>query len=307
MNLEYKILWIDDHPRQVEHAKQFVLERLARKGFKLEVKFLNNVSSAQSLKSHFTSDYDLLAIDYQMSNGSINGDQVVKAIRNYCPLTEIVFYSSSSPQELREKMWEQKAIVDGVYYANRQNLPERLNDVIGTTIKKALDLNQMRGLFLSCVADFDHIIEEIITTAFEKIKDDDVKTSVKEKIRETAITYHTTSKEVAEKISKEDTLEKFLTLLSSDPKHTILYGLLQSSNDESLDSYCVKIANYVSDIIQPRNKLAHYMKKEEAQGRYTLVSKDKTVTFDDEAFQTLRHRLLHYRDSFEQIKNSLSN
>jgi len=307
MNLEYKILWIDDHPKQVEPAKQFILERLARKGFQLRVQFLNNVETAASLKSHFSSDYDLLAIDYQMSNGSINGDQIVKAIRSYCPLTEIVFYSSSPTQELKEKMLAQKIMVDGVYYANRKDLHERLNNVIDTTIKKTFDLNQMRGLFLSCVADFDHTIDELITQVFNQLDTDEKRDEIKIKIKNTAMSHHMTSHAKLETVSNDENLEVFLGMLTSDPKHAVLHNLLHDSDDSELNSFCVRISNYTSEIIQPRNKLAHYMKKEEINGKYTLISKNREVTFDDALFQGLRHKLLEYRDTFDQLMKNMSN
>lgn len=306
MNLEYKMLWIDDHPKQVESAKQFVLERLARKGFQLKVQFLNNVKTAESLKSHFSSDYDLLAIDFQMSNGSINGDQIVKAIRSYCPLTEIVFYSSSPTQELKEKMLSQKIMVDGVYYANRKDLHERLNNVIDTTIKKTFDLNQMRGLFLSCVADFDHTIDELITHAFNRLESDEKRDEIKAKIKDTAMSHHVSSKERLENISNNEGIDVFLDMLTSDPKHKVLHGLLYDSNDDDLNAFCVRISNYTTEIIHPRNKLAHYMKKEARDGKYTLISKNKEFTFDDIQFQGLRHKLLEYRDVFDQLMNNIS-
>lgn len=306
MNLNYKVLWIDDHPMRVQNAKEIVKTKLARKGFDLDVKFLSKVEQSHSLRKHFVDqEYDLLAIDFQMTGDGLQGDQIVKAIRLYCPLTEIVFYSSSPTNELRTIMINKNIMMDGVYYANRNDLHERLNEVIHTTIKKALDLNQMRGIFISCVADFDNIIDELINYAFDRLTDDSKKIGIKNKIREMTKSHHEKSINDVGNITDDDELDSFLSILSSNPKHKVLSQILHEIDDLNLISFCDKISAYEKDVIHPRNQLAHYMKKEFSSGKYTLVNKEKEVFFDDDGFQILRHKLLEYRDIFNELRGKL--
>lgn len=118
MKLTYNILWIEDRPRQVENAIEYIKVRLARKGFDLNVKKIQKVESDKSLRKHFSNaDYDLLVVDYKMQPGEKTGDQLIRSIRRFCDSTDIVFYSSDTPENLRGMI-----SVDGVYCVNRNDL-----------------------------------------------------------------------------------------------------------------------------------------------------------------------------------------
>jgi len=299
MRLNYNILWIDDRPRQVEHAIEHVRVRLARKGFNLEVKTLEEVGDDRSLRNHFRNqDFDLLVVDYKMQPEARSGDQLIRSIRMFCDSTDIVFYSSATPDELRTKI-----NVDGVYCVNRHHLGERLDHIIHSTIKKSLDLNNMRGMSLSQIADFDHLIDEIISLGHEKLLSDGVEESVIENICNTATKYHAESKEVIDALSRDLHISNYTKYLSSDPKCIVLRQILILLDDAQIDQYLRKIENYTEDVIQPRNKLAHAMQKEMRDGKYVMVNNEKEVIFGEDEFTALRIKLLNYKDTLESLKN----
>ncbi|MDU0354271.1 hypothetical protein RS130_10310 [Paraglaciecola aquimarina] len=104
MKLKYDVLWIDDRQNQVSAAQDRVREKLARMGFELNLKLVNEVQNENALKTLFRkNEYDLLVIDYKMQTGARTGSELIKIIRRFCTATDIAFYSSETPSDLRKK------------------------------------------------------------------------------------------------------------------------------------------------------------------------------------------------------------
>lgn len=302
MNLDYDILWIDDRPKQIQNAIEHVRIKLARKGFELNVKTIERVDSKQSLARHFNQkEYDLLVVDYQMQQNAETGDNLIRHIRSFCDTTDIVFYSSERPTELRSKI-----DVDGVFCVNRENLPEKLDHVIHSTIKKALDLNNMRGIALSTLADFDCIIDELIEVGYSKLSKETSQQAVIAAICNTAGNYHRKSFEKIEAIDKQMSIADYLSLLSSQPKFEVLSQIIEQLNAIDLDTCLDRTKDYSRDIIQPRNQLAHSMLKEFSNGEYVLTNKKRDLSFSQNDFNQLRIKLIEYRELFEQMKRIVS-
>jgi CheY-like chemotaxis protein len=303
MKLDYNILWIDDRPRQVESAIEHVRVRLARKGFDLNVKQVQQVDDDKSLKRHFANaDYDLLVVDYRMQPGARDGSQLIRSIRRLCDSTDIVFYSSDTPDELRGKI-----NVDGVYCVNRNDLGARLDLIIHSTIKKVFDLNHMRGISLSQIADFDHIIEELICLGHARLDDDDSRVGIVNQICDDVGKYHLGAKEKIESLSRNLDISAYTSLLGSSFKYEMLTDILTLLDEAELDSYLQRAPNYRTEVIEPRNKLAHSMEKERKNGKYVLQNSSKEVEYSQDDFTALRIKLLEYRDMFSNIKKHISN
>lgn len=301
MNLNYDVLWIDDRPQQVSNVREHIQVRLARKGFDLNVKMLNNPGNDRSLQRHFKNqDFDLLIIDYKLQKQDRNGDDLIRSIRRFCGSTDIVFYSSEKPSELRKKI-----DVDGVYCANRERLKETLDHVIHSTIKKVLDLNSMRGISLAQLADFDHAIDEAISKGYKKLVDRGVDLSIVDEVCETAQAHHKSSHDTISGMARDKPIEEYVKLLNSSPKHDVLMKIINHLDDEDLDRCSTRISDYGKEVITPRNQLAHAMEKKFESGNYVLENKNKEIKFDEHDFTNLRVKLLDYRDQFRQINEIL--
>ncbi len=302
MNLEYDILWIDDRPRQVNDVKEHIQVRLARKGFNLHVKMLDAPGDDRSLRKQLNSkDFDLLVVDYKMHQQSRNGDDLIRSIRRFCDSTDIVFYSSEKPTDLRKKI-----DVDGVYCANRDHLKDTLDHVIHSTIKKVLDLNSMRGISLAQLADFDHAIDKAISSGYKKLAESGTQGDIINEMCQTASSFHESSHKKIEKMPKDLEISEYIKLLSSNPKYKVLMKIIDLLNDERLDKCSNRISRYEEDIIVPRNQLAHAMEKKYNAGSYILENSTKEVKFGDVDFTHLRVKLLDYKDQFSQINSIIS-
>ena len=126
MKLKYNVLWIDDRPNNVKAAQDHIQQKLARMGFELNIKKKEGLGDDKAVKKLFRdNDFDLLVVDYKLKQNEDDGSVLIKSIRRFCTATDIVFYSSETPQELRSKI-----SVDGVYCANRNDLPNNLSHII---------------------------------------------------------------------------------------------------------------------------------------------------------------------------------
>jgi len=297
MKLTYNVLWIDDRQKQIAPAQDRVRAKLARLGFELNLITVDKVDDDNQLKAYFKKhDFDLLVVDFKMQPGAKNGGELIKVIRRYCTATDIAFYSSETPKQLRTKI-----NVDGVYCYNRNSLPNELMHLIDSRLKKLLDLNQMRGLYLAAVADFDHLIDEIIHSAFDQINDE-LKLSNVEYIIETALSFHEKKVEELKGFKKDSHIDQYTNQLSSNPKIGLLLKILSEVDDEQLFTHLEVLRGYTNDIIVPRNKLAHSMEIKSKSGVYTLKNSTKEFEFNMDDFLQLRHKVLDYKDTFENIK-----
>ncbi|RZG13473.1 response regulator [Pseudoalteromonas sp. CO342X] len=299
MKQTYNILWIDDRQNQVEKAQNRVREKLARMGFELELKKVSKINNDSELKGLFKSiQYDLLVVDYKMQQGAKDGSELIKVIRRHCTATDIAFYSSDTPQNLRAKI-----NVDGVYCFNRADLPNQLIHLIETRLNRLLDLNQMRGLYLAAVADFDHLIDEIIHNSFSKISCSNVKKSTIDHIFDTVLKFHQKKANEIGKSDRTGDISDYTHLLTSQPKIELLLKVLNELEDEQLFTHVENLKRYCEDIIQPRNRLAHSMEIDSTGGIYTVRNNMKESKFEKEDFLSLRHKVLNYRDTLLSIKS----
>lgn len=303
MNLDYDVLWIDDRPRQIEDVKNHISAKLSRRGFNLNVKMIENPGDGSTLKKHFKSTkYDLLVVDYRLQSESSDGNVLIRKIRRFCHYTDVVFYSSEDAKALRAKI-----DVDGVYCANRPDLRDTIWHVIESTIKKAGDLNSMRGLSIAQIADFDHSIDQSIMHGFDKVLNSEKKSAFILELCESATKYHAGKVEAISEMAKDQPIQEYTKLLTSNPKHQFLLKLIDLIDDDSLYQSASRISNYSNDVILNRNLLAHSMQLSYEYGSYKLMNGEKNIIFTEDDFTTIRVKLLEYKEEFERILRLVKN
>lgn len=301
MKLEYKILWFDDQPDSVKSMEEGISTRLSRLGFQLSVDWKKEVKDVGSFLASLQkrTDIDLILMDWNMGANKDNGAVLAKRLRSKT-YTEIVFYSSASPAELRKAIYEQD--IDGVYCIRRDTLVAETMNVIKTTIKKILDLNHMRGLVMGTVSDYDAQIEEILTLTASRMKDcSSLITHIKKSVTEAN---QASSKQI-EKLDGKDNSKELLEhrAYSAFLKYKTLCTLLgKKSEDRAVIDLFDKLKDYHKEVIDPRNALAH-AKVIEDGGKITFKGRD--VVFDDESLLTLRRNLLAQGDNLGDIKRAI--
>ena len=181
MTLEYKILWIEDNPKSIRRDKRLLLEYISELGFNCQITDIVSFEIfEQNIGYDKTSEFDLLLVDLDLGNQETKdeGNLIIQKIRDEQVYTEIIFYSSQY-EELQKKL--NKHFIEGIFTSSREELKDKVEQIIDVTIKKVQDVNNLRGLIMAEVAELDRIKERIINK-YNIQADDDFKKYIKEKV-----------------------------------------------------------------------------------------------------------------------------
>jgi DNA-binding response OmpR family regulator len=161
MNLSYSILWIDDDYDYIDSfPDQSLREYVEAQGFDLHIE---TRTSADDIKKEVDGEkFDLLIIDYNIADGERHGSDVIRQVRNNDCLTEVIFYSQNAASKLHQIAADQG--LEGVFYSGRatEQLLPKIKSVFDLTVRKVVDVDNMRGIVMAGVADLDHLITDVI-------------------------------------------------------------------------------------------------------------------------------------------------
>jgi CheY-like chemotaxis protein len=170
MDLDYSILWIEDDREWAESAAELheeaLREHIRTNGFRpiIEKRF----EEADILREVDGAIYDLLLVDLNLNYTT--GSQIIQALQSQALTTDVLFYSSSSIDRLRQEVATRE--LDGVFVASREQLFPNARKVFDFTIRKVVDLPNMRGLVMTGVAEIDHLVTQVIHEKHAVLADD---------------------------------------------------------------------------------------------------------------------------------------
>lgn len=316
MELEYKILWIDDEDMisQMNRVKRFISEEL---GFVPKIIKCKSEKEMNDKQVNFE-DFDLILLDFQLNSGKTT-DNILKRVKKKTYCSEICFYSSKGA--FIEHIKNNLEMFEGVFFEEgRAGLINKIKEIIKLTLKKVQDLNNLRGLVMAETADLDILKQEIIQLAYRKklIDEDFFKTEVFESLREDFWNKYVEIKKncgfvIKKNYTKEkikdysfnkvyiDFIESFF--FDSERKIRILTKILQKY-DTKQDFNNV---DYRKNIQQKRNKLAHVVKTIE-EGKVILKDRNNPkndLIFDEKIAKQMRDKIKEYREIFKKIKEEI--
>ncbi len=301
MKLEYKVWWFEDQPQNVIGTEESLKTRLLRLGFKLNVKWIPKIGDLGSKLTELekSGSPDLILMDWQLGDGN-DGAVVAKALRGRFRYSEMVFYSAETTRKLRQLIFDQD--IDGVYCIRRDNLGAEIMGIVMTTLKKVLDVNHMRGIAMAYVSDLDSKMVDCIKEC-HSILDDEGKQLLVNKIKVNVRSINEAELEKIAKLPKENEFEALVNLFSFGT--TARYKTLKKIiHDEKaiLTHLIEKLGRYDTEIIKPRNDLAHVCEKHE-KGKVILQCKG--AEYDEARLSQLRQEILAHLDNLEDILKSL--
>ena len=190
MKLKYKILWVEDNPKSIRRDKSRIIGYLTDLGFECidsnpetDIEIITSFDEFQTKIGYSkTSDFDLLLVDLDLVKrvSKDEGEEIIRKVRDAKVYSEIIFYSSQY-EELKRKL--EFKFVEGIFTSSREELYDKVENIIDVTIKKTQDVNNLRGLIMAEVAELDIIKEEIIEKASVKINNKDLEKYVLNKIK----------------------------------------------------------------------------------------------------------------------------
>lgn len=294
MKINYNILWFEDVKSSFDAKKKIVKEIVEDLGFNFPEP--QNEKNGQNIDKINFVKFDLIIVDLNL--GREKGSNLIEKIRQMDVYTEVIFYSSSGEQAVREEIKNHD--IDGAYCTGRDNedFEEKVKKVILTTIKKVQDVNNMRGLVMAEVSDLDQKMLSIIKEYFDSLTDVDKEEFMK----------YVKEKVINSLNGKIKRIDKY--------KHTEFHKFIEHPNFESFSKWMVAshivkkvkvnvskeaeiLTSYTSEVIDTRNILAHII--EEVTDDGIIFKGKKGFIFGDESCVTIRKTLKKHSSNFEQI------
>ena len=306
MKLEFSLLVVDDDPGGLNQAVKTLEEHLESKGFSLISNYFSKPSEEglRELERGKGKNYDLVLIDYNLDDESIDGTEVARRLRLNLPYTDMVFYSGVPAKDLHKEL--AKHGISGVHVEERRNLGEPLVGIADTVIGKAVDLNHMRGIAMAEVAEMDVMMQEVLTFVLES-----------KNPKATQVDRRTKRKLVE---SMEGRLADLKGKLSQGLIPVVLDNNLFSSYDRyraivramkairtNLNKENEVLQSYTKDIIDNRNLLAH-AKEETGNNNQAVLRSTKqgeVIVIDEVWMQEFRKKLRTHRLALEAVCEAL--
>lgn len=293
MKLNFSILWFDDDD---EYFDSLDLEQLEKDilswGFS---PVIDTVSTAEDFMTRSPFEiYDLIVVDRNLE-GYEDGQIFIANIRGNAIYT--VGNTSDLWAGIREKELE------GVFVSSRTNILSKITKVGYQSIRKILDLENMRGIVMAEVGELDHLLDEILECGFGHLEEDQ-RQKIFKRFYEEANNQNSKMAQQLATFNENPNTISMLKLCDSNKRwenfnrlwkrHTKLRGRK-------------KIGNYLVDILQPRNFLAHGKPEIDENGGYIFRHQEKEYIFNNQVSIILRQTILKYKETFEEIINLVKN
>ncbi len=298
MNLNYSILWFDDDKEYYESIDKEPIEtEIASWGFSPRIE---PVHTADEFNNHKPFDkFDMIVVDFQLG-GDVHGDKFIKDVREQEVFTEIIFYSMRETSDLWKAVHDQK--LEGVFVAHKKGIETKIVRVARQSVRKVLDLENMRGIVMSEVGDLDAVLEDIFIRAMRGI--------TPEQQKKVFDRFHEKSDEQAKQLQSAlsafkdaPSIDGLMELCDSD-KRWQNFNRVKKHHD-LLKKHEVA-DDYQQAILWPRNFLAHGMPERKEDGSLLFHHKGREFSFNDEVGKELRHKIMEYKSAFTEIAEVLS-
>jgi len=278
MNLQYNILWFENDDGWLHSIQEQIEDFFFDDGFLVKIIPHKNAKLLDSTIKDIKSgqlDIDIVLMDYNLLNGD-KGNEIIRRIRDKEIYTEIIFYSQKT--EVKEKFKDE--CVEGIYFSERKDFLLRFKQIAPHTIKKVIDLTNMRGLVMAQTSLLDLEINQLILSILEYIdsKDECRREMLVEKVFYKRLSMAHQIKEIEHTVKKVKRKDKIIFNVNSTLKTeyisdiSILLEKIEPSdryqfvNSLLKDDLCSSIIisnehsifkKYNEEIIKKRNILAH--------------------------------------------------
>lgn len=314
-DLTYRVIVIDDDPDLYEDYIEEIEDTLSEQGYLLEHDRYEEISE---LEENSLEDVDLFLVDLKFGNEDKGPEFISKIRENF--FTDILFYSSDSKAIIESRS---KGEFEGVFFAirdeNKNEIKERIKQLIDKMIKRSNTPLASRGLVLGCIAELDNIVKDKIHSLLAKIDPQQVEKLMNDctkiyydsysgnsdKIKNFFGTDFHNGKlqwcEVKERYNKYDVSElvENVAITDSNKNFRVLLKIYETINGKD-DTY-----NTIKDFIEllsDRNIFAHVREEKNSNGQYQFrrLNKDEYLVLSEKKCVELRTSIVKY---YEKIGN----
>lgn len=318
MKLQYRILWVED---EVDYVHAFPIDRvnshIRDSGFEPELVHRSSSEDVRRLVGQ--NEFDLLIIDFRIADDEFHGSDLIQQIRQNDCLTEVVFYSGSARSDLHQEAGNKG--LEGIFFGPKDpdGLVRKITDVFDLTVRKVLDVNNMRGFVMAGVAELDVLLEEIISLKHSKVSPED-QVALRKKILQRILPQPKVLAALAQDFPKDksDQLVKAIALLKEHEPAAfdVLAGRSMDSakrvdtvvglckQHQYLNEHRADVVS-MGELLQWRNALAHQRPKVGADGRLLFQVRGKAEAFDSAQTLKLRREIRTYVDKLTVVLDAV--
>jgi DNA-binding NarL/FixJ family response regulator len=300
MKLCFSILWFDDNEDYFKSAEDDIKEleyAIANWGFTPKI---ITISKSEEFTSHHPyKEFDLIVVDHNLYQGK-NGSDFINSIRNNQIFTEIILYTSLNTDALWKALFENR--IEGVYISNRENIFGKIKSIGYQSIRKILDLENMRGIVMAEVGDLDHLLEQIIIKGFETLEEESQMNLLQRFSRKLQEDHKSCEQKITDFIASPDA-NGMLHFCDSNKKWENFNRLCKIHKQIKKPD---EINDYVQEILLPRNFLAHGSARLDDNGDYYFSFNGSEFQFNETVSISLRKHIMKYKNAFQEICNEIS-
>lgn len=296
MNLSYSILWFDDDERYLPSMDLDDLkQKISDWGFSPTIL---EVNSREQFEQHAPYEsIDLVVVDFNLAESG-HGDEFIKQLRDHGVFSEVVFYSANPISDLWARILEHQ--LEGVYVANRTTVMSKIESVAKQSVRKVLDLDNVRGIVMAEVGDLDGLLESILRTGLESL-DELSRVKIFEKFHDDAIKHPHKVLELLNRFKANPTIDLMLGLCDGSMKKWDNFNRVKKAHP---DLKGMQVGQFGEEILDPRNSLAHGVPSRDGAA-YKFLHRGKEYRFDDQESLRLRKGILSYKTLFFGIVEGL--
>ena len=306
MRLDFNVLWVDDQPRLVAGAATNLTRIMGEEGFELKATFCTTMDEVTGRLGDdlFRDEVDLILVDWDLGAG-LRGQTVISEIRQHIAYKDVVFYSANTDiRDLREASFAEGH--EGVYFVSRNDLPEEVNQLFHSMIKKVLDLDHTRGIVMGATSDVDHMARECLQLAHDTL-DDAGKAGVLTEMLDLLDAKIPSLEKAVAKLKDNpavvDILKAHATFTANDGLR-ILSRLLDLPALAAHQGHQASVKRYIVDVVPQRNVLGHKVLSPEGKPSGIAGADGQVISLDE--MRKLRRALLELRSEFRALQAGLA-
>jgi len=296
MKLQYRILWFDDNDDFFNSLDwDYLRGRVAEWGFEPAVKLVTTGEAFRE-ESPFA-NYDLLVVDFNLE-GIGEGQDFIRAVRDLEVLTEVIFYSSNPKRMLWDAV--RKEELEGVYIASRDSVQDRVLKVGHQTLRKVLDLDNMRGIVMAEVGDLDLLLGRVIEKAMCDLEDS-ARRAIFSRFYEKSTAHHSGQRSKLDAFKESPTVQVMLSLCDSN-KRWQNFRRVQKAHGSISE---MVFGDYVQEVLNPRNCLAHGVPTRREDGALVFLHHGRVYEFSETIGASLRNKIIEYKKAFSVVETTI--
>lgn len=297
MRLKFSVLWFDDNEVYLDSVDLDGLKGDVRSwGFDPEITM---VTTPEEFAYHMPFEkFDLIVVDRRLENYP-DGQDFIAELRNHAVYTEVIFYTAGNASDLWDAIREKQ--LEGVFVSNRNDILSKITRIGYQSIRKVLDLENMRGIVMAEVGELDHLLDDIITIGMSSLSAEQ-QNSIFTKFHTESIKQSQQSQERLHAFLENPAIIEMLNLCDSSKRWQNFNRLWKQH--EKLRSRG-RVGEFDKDVLGPRNFLAHGRPLYRDDGSVLFSHQGREYLFNADNSLKLRQTILQYKVAFSEIRTIL--